>query len=69
MVTSVGLAVIVTLPTDGTNEAVMRANAWMVKQVLATGVHGILLCHADDPGAVTYRLFTLSSYLETLQAK
>jgi len=45
-------AVIVTLPTDGTNEAVMRANAWMVKQVLATGVHGILLCHADDPGAV-----------------
>jgi len=45
-------AVIVTLPTDGTNEAVMLANAWMVKQVLATGVHGILLCHADDPGAV-----------------
>ena len=45
-------AVIVTLPTDGTNESVMRANAWMVKQVLATGVHGILLCHADDPGAV-----------------
>jgi 4-hydroxy-2-oxoheptanedioate aldolase len=44
--------VIVTLPTDGTNEAVMRANAWMVKQVLATGIHGILLCHADDPGAV-----------------
>ncbi len=44
--------VIVTLPTDGTNEAVMLANAWMVKQVLATGVHGILLCHADDPGAV-----------------
>jgi 4-hydroxy-2-oxoheptanedioate aldolase len=46
-------AVIVTLPTDGTSEAVMRANAWMVKQVLAAGVHGILLCHADDPGAVT----------------
>ena len=45
-------AVIVTLPTDGTNEAVMRANAWMVKQALATGIHGILLCHADDPGAV-----------------
>ncbi|HZS51768.1 MAG TPA: aldolase/citrate lyase family protein [Bryobacterales bacterium] len=45
-------AVIVTLPTDGTDEATMRANAWMVKQVLATGIHGILLCHADDPGAV-----------------
>ena len=26
---------IVTLPTDGTDEQVMRANAWMVKQVLA----------------------------------
>lgn len=45
-------AVIVTLPTDGTDEATMRANAWMVKQVLATGIHGILLCHADSPGAV-----------------
>ena len=28
------------------------ANAWMVKQVLARGVHGILLCHAETPGAV-----------------
>jgi 4-hydroxy-2-oxoheptanedioate aldolase len=45
-------AVIVTLPTDGTDEVTMRANAWMVKQVLAAGVHGILLCHADSPGAV-----------------
>ncbi len=44
--------VIVTLPTNGTSEAVMRANAWMVKQVLALGVHGILLCHAETPGAV-----------------
>lgn len=45
-------AVIVTLPTDGTDEHVMRANAWMVKQVLARGVHGVLLCHAETPGAV-----------------
>jgi 4-hydroxy-2-oxoheptanedioate aldolase len=45
-------AIIVTLPTDGTDEHVMRANAWMVKQVLARGVHGILLCHAETPGAV-----------------
>jgi len=44
--------VLVTLPTDGTDETVMRANAWMVKQVLACGVHGILLCHAETPGAV-----------------
>lgn len=45
-------AVICTLPTDATDEHVMRANAWMVKQALARGVHGILLCHAETPGAV-----------------
>lgn len=44
--------VITTLPTDGTDENVIRANAWMIKQVLARGVHGILLCHAETPGAV-----------------
>jgi 4-hydroxy-2-oxoheptanedioate aldolase len=45
-------AVIVNLPVDGTDETTVRANAWMFQQVLATGVHGILLCHADAPGAV-----------------
>ena len=45
-------AVIVTLPTSGTSAEVMQANAWMVRQVLATGIHGILLCHAETPGAV-----------------
>ena len=45
-------AVITTVPTDGTDEAVVRANAWMFKQVLARGVHGVLLCHAETPGAV-----------------
>ena len=44
--------VIVTLPTDGTDEVTMRVNSWMIKQVLATGIHGILLCHADSPAAV-----------------
>jgi 4-hydroxy-2-oxoheptanedioate aldolase len=44
--------VIVTLPTDGSDEAIFRANAWMVRQVLAAGVHGILLCHAESPAAV-----------------
>ena len=44
--------IIVTLPTNGTSEAVMRANAWMVKQLLALGVHGLLLCHAETPCAV-----------------
>jgi len=44
-------AVIVNVPVNGTDEASVRANAWMFQQVLATGVHGVLLCHADDPGA------------------
>jgi 4-hydroxy-2-oxoheptanedioate aldolase len=45
-------AVIVNVPVNGTDEAAVRANAWMFHQVLATGVHGVLLCHADTPGAV-----------------
>ncbi len=44
--------VIMTIPTDGTSEEVVRANAWMMKQALARGIHGILLCHAETPGAV-----------------
>lgn len=44
--------VMVTLPTDAPDEQTVRANAWMVKQVLAAGVHGILLCHVESPGAV-----------------
>src|SRR5271166_4124337 len=45
-------AVIVNVPVNGLDEATVRANAWMFNQVLATGVHGVLLTHADDPGAV-----------------
>jgi 4-hydroxy-2-oxoheptanedioate aldolase len=45
-------AVIVTLPFDGTDAHAVRANGWMVKQVLATGVHGLLLCHAESADAV-----------------
>jgi len=36
----------------GDNPASMRANAWVVQQVLASGVHGILLCQAESPEAV-----------------
>jgi 4-hydroxy-2-oxoheptanedioate aldolase len=32
--------------------AAVHANAWMFNQVLATGVHGVMLTHADDPGAI-----------------
>src|SRR5260370_41920632 len=45
-------AVIVNVPVNGTDEAAVRANAWMFQQVLATGAHGILLTHADTPGAI-----------------
>ena len=44
--------VVVELPTDGSDEATVRANAWQVKHVLAQGVHGVMLCHAETPGAV-----------------
>src|ERR1700754_35801 len=43
-------AVIVTLPIQGTADA-LRANAWMIQQTLAAGVHGILLCNAESPEA------------------
>jgi 4-hydroxy-2-oxoheptanedioate aldolase len=45
-------AVIVNVPVNGIDEAAVRANAWMFQQVLATGVHGIMLTHADTPGAI-----------------
>jgi 4-hydroxy-2-oxoheptanedioate aldolase len=44
--------VIVTLPVTGADLSVFRANQWMISQVLATGVHGILLCHAESPETV-----------------
>jgi 4-hydroxy-2-oxoheptanedioate aldolase len=42
--------VVVTLPIAGTPDA-LRANAWMIQQALAAGVHGILLCNAESPEA------------------
>src|SRR6516165_5177674 len=45
-------SVIVNVPVNGVDEAAVHANAWMFEQVLATGVHGVLLTHADTPGAV-----------------
>src|SRR6202166_814056 len=44
--------VIVNVAVRGTDEATVRANSWVFEQVLATGVHGILLCHATTAGAV-----------------
>lgn len=45
-------AVVAIVPAAGTDEASMRANAWMVQQVLAQGVHGVHLVRARDPAAV-----------------
>lgn len=45
-------AVVVTLPTDGGNEQMVRTNSWMMKQALAVGVHGLLLCHVESANAV-----------------
>ncbi len=44
--------VIVEVPVDGSNEAVVRSNAWQFRQILARGVHGILLCQAESADAV-----------------
>ena len=44
--------VLVELPFEGRNPDLVRANAWQVRQLLATGVHGFLLCHAERPEAV-----------------
>jgi 4-hydroxy-2-oxoheptanedioate aldolase len=45
-------AVIVNVPVNGLDEVTVRANSWMFQQVLAAGVHGIMLTHADTPGAI-----------------
>lgn len=45
-------SVVVTLPIDGIDAPTVRANAWMIKQALAAGVHGLLLCHAESAEAV-----------------
>ena len=45
-------AVIVEVPVDGSSESVIRNNAWQFRQILARGVHGILLCQAESADAV-----------------
>jgi 2-keto-3-deoxy-L-rhamnonate aldolase RhmA len=45
-------AVIVEAPVNGTDEANIRFNAWQFRQILARGVHGILLCQAESADAV-----------------
>jgi 4-hydroxy-2-oxoheptanedioate aldolase len=44
--------VIVELPVDGTSDAIIRYNGWQIRQILARGVHGLLLCQTESPDAV-----------------
>ncbi len=44
--------VIVEAPVEGATPEIVRANGWQFRQILARGVHGILLCQAETPEAV-----------------
>jgi 2-keto-3-deoxy-L-rhamnonate aldolase RhmA len=43
--------VIVEAPVNGINEEYVLYNAWQFRQILARGVHGILLCQVETAGA------------------
>lgn len=45
-------AVIVEAPVRGIDEDTVRFNAWQFRQILAQGVHGLLLCQAESADAV-----------------
>src|ERR1700757_1309362 len=44
--------VIVEAPVNGIDAAHVRYNAWQFRQILGRGVHGILLCQAENASAV-----------------
>jgi 4-hydroxy-2-oxoheptanedioate aldolase len=44
--------VIVEAPVNGIDQDYVRHNAWQFRQILGRGVHGIILCQAETPGAV-----------------
>ena len=45
-------AVIVEAPVRGTDAASVRNNDWQPRQILARGVHGVVLCQAESADAV-----------------
>jgi 4-hydroxy-2-oxoheptanedioate aldolase len=51
--------VLVTLPFLGLDGPSVRANTWVIEQILTTGVHGLMLCHARNAEAV--RAFVAAS--------
>jgi 4-hydroxy-2-oxoheptanedioate aldolase len=44
--------VVVEAPVNGTDAANVRFNAWQFRQILGRGVHGIILCQAEQADAV-----------------
>ena len=44
--------VMCTIPATGMSEDEVRFNAWQIRHLLSTGVHGLYLAHARDPNAV-----------------
>jgi len=44
--------VVVEAPVNGTDAANVRFNAWQFRQILGRGVHGVLLCQAENAEAV-----------------
>jgi 4-hydroxy-2-oxoheptanedioate aldolase len=45
--------VVTTLPVLGASAEAVRANTWQINHLLAASVHGLLLCHAETPEAVS----------------
>ncbi len=45
-------AILVEVPVNGISRAIVEANAWQFQQILARGVHGIILCKANTADAV-----------------
>jgi 4-hydroxy-2-oxoheptanedioate aldolase len=44
--------VIIELPVQGESAEIIKYNSWQIRQILARGVHGILLCEATNAKAV-----------------
>lgn len=45
-------AIVVEAPVNGTDAENVRFNAWQFRQILGRGVHGVLLCQAENAAAV-----------------
>jgi 4-hydroxy-2-oxoheptanedioate aldolase len=46
------VTVMATLPVSGNSVESVNANAWQIRQLLATGIHGLILAQASDVRAI-----------------